>query len=257
MNQTFYKRASVSSKKALDSLFARYPKATLVSFETKKADRETARAASVKVGDLIYEATIRLAEFPPSEEGGEEEAPEPKEEKDEGGDEAPDDDAPEFDDKAEGEEGLGAPKKMNPQEETNHLLKQILDAIKGGGAPGGDLDLPDVGAPPKGGTLPPPHPAGPPKGGPGMSGGPLPPPAPPKAPMGGPAFSHYDPQQNEIVTIRRQANEKGNKGLIEEAAETFPTHKVARIQRTGSAVLNGKQYNLRDNNIAVVTLVRG
>ena len=55
--QTFYKRAAgTTSKEALDALFSRYPSATLVNFETKKADAKTAKLASVRRGEAIYEA---------------------------------------------------------------------------------------------------------------------------------------------------------------------------------------------------------
>ncbi len=265
---TFYRRASGTAKEATDALFARYPKAHLLSFETKRADATTAKLAKVKKGELIYEATIHLGEFPPEggEEGGDE-APEPKEEKKpkpEGGGEESDDsddgggDAPDFGGDEDGGDvdPFGAPK-MKPEEQIAHALDKIVHLLTtlvggdAGGPPGGGLDVPDIGAPPKGGPgLPPP-----PHGGPGA--GP-PPPAAPKAPMGGPAFAHYNPNLAEVVAIR--PSDVGNKAIIAEAREVFPTHKVARIQRTGSAILNDgkqkKQVNLAENNIVVVTLTK-
>lgn len=267
--QTFYRKANVDSTKAKKDLRAKFPKGTLVSFETKAASADEAKAARVDEGDLIYEATVRLAEFPPADDGGEEkkEAPEPKEEsepKDDGGDSESDDGGsddgpPEFGSEAGGDDGLGEPKKMSPEEETVHLLHQILDVLKGGGGlgPGGPgdlgpdagLDLPDVGAPPKGGGLPPPG-APPTKA-------PLPPPVKPKAPMGGPAFSHYNPDVSSFTSIVRTASSMDNKQIIEEAAQVYPTHKVAKIQRSDIVtVADGRKFDCKKNDIAAVTLVR-
>lgn len=73
---------------------------------------------------------------------------------------------------------------------------------------------------------------------------------------GGPAFSHYNPATPEITTVRKDANQKNNKALLDEAASVYPTHRVAKIQRTGKAKLNGNVYDLAKNNLAVVTLVK-
>ena len=264
MKQTFYKRANGSAKKALDELLGRYPDASHIEFNVKTATKETAPLARVKVGEKIFEATVHVGEFGEEEGGDEGEEPksEPKPKKKEEGSDPDLDGDSDGDDDGDGDgppsfgddgDGLGAPK-MKPEEQMVHLLTQILHALQGGGAPHG-APGPDL----MGGPPPPKPPMGAPKppgpGGPPGAGGP-PPPVAPKAPMAGPAFSHYNPDQSEIVTIRRGATEVGNKALIAEAAEAFPTHKVAKIQRTGSARLNGKQYNLPENKIAVVTLVR-
>jgi hypothetical protein len=253
--RTFTKRANgVTRREALAELFARYPKAKLVDFEEQKTNQ-----------GLVFEATLKSAEFGEDDggEGGEPDAePKPKPKKKEEGD-APDPDSDGDEDGDDDSDGDGPPlpgldgglPKPKPEEQMLHVLEQILHTLQSqsGGGPGGHLGpegppLPDIGAPPKGGQLPPPKPGGP---GPGA-----PPPVPPKAPMGGPAFSHYNSDSPEIVTIRRDATEVGNKAMIAEARKVFPTHKVARIQRTGKAVLNGKTYDLPKNKIAVIHLVK-
>ena len=60
----------------------------------------------------------------------------------------------------------------------------------------------------------------------------------------------------EAHILRVDASEIGNKALIAEVEAAAPGHKVARIQRTGSAVVNGETVNLPENNQAVITLVR-
>ncbi len=249
---TFYRQANVAKPVAIDALFSRYPNADLASFETIRASAELAKTNGFEKGELVYAATIKVGEFPPKEEegGGDTEAPsapddsapdDAPEEKDDGG-ESPD--APDFGGGSDGGEG-GEPKKMSTDEKMLHVLEQILHAVQGGGGPddlgpGGpdDLaggDLPDIGAPPAGGPAGPPHKA------------PLPPPVAPKAPMGGPAFS----------SIRVKASEVGNKAIIAEAKEAYPNYKVAKIQRSGSAEIKGKRYNLPENDVALVTLVKG
>lgn len=265
--QKFYRKATVSRADATASLFARFPNADLISFEQKTATADEAKAAGAKEGDAIFAATIRVAEFPPSDDesasegDSEESAPAPKKEKSESDDSESSDDsdsddggdpAPEFG-AGDGPEGGHEPKKLSPEEQTVHLLQQILDALKGGAGPvppaGPDagLDLPDVGAPGQGDALPPP-------GGP-AGDAPLPPPVKQKSPVGVGAFSHYDPKLAEITVVRAAASELGNRGMIAEAAEVYPTHAVAKIQRTGSATINGKTVNLAERNLAVVTLV--
>lgn len=278
---TFYRKASnVSSAEATASLFKRFPNAELVSFETRTAaNADEAQQAGAKEDDLLYVATIRTAEFPPAGDGGEEsEAPS----EDAPADDAPSDDAPSDDAPAEkpegdddkggdkpfgggdegGEEG-GKPKELKGEELTNHLLKQILDAVAGGGIGGppgpdaagpggpGDLDLPDIGAPEKGEAFPPP-------GGPGAAGPgkpPLPSPVKEKSPIGVGAFAHVA-GKSEIHMVRADAGSVNNKTILDEAAEHAPTHNVARIQRSGSAVINGETINVAERGIAVVTLVR-
>lgn len=268
--QTFYRAANVSSAEATASLFKRFPKAQLVGFETKKANALEASSAGVKEGELVYAATVRVAEFPPaddsSEDGGEE-APEPKKDKappaDSGSESDPDNDgdddsSPEGDsdhDFAGGEGGEGAkPKKLSPDEQIIHLLTQILDALKGGGAPAGPgagpdagLDLPDIGAPDAGGGLPAP-------GGPAGKA-PLPPPVKEKAPMGMGSFAHVAAQA-EVTLVRDDASEVNNSALIAEASQVVPTHRVAKIQRTGYAVIDGQEIYLPEARKAVVTLVK-
>lgn len=267
-----YRKANVSSAEATKSLFATLPRAELISFVQKKATAAEAAAAGANEGDLVYEATVRLAEFPPKEDGSgpESESAEdpsspapPKPEEGGGEDDAPDEEGPEeggspFGGDAEGESGE-KPKALKGEALTNHLLTELLHAVQkldpsGGGDPlaGGDLGggpagppgLPDVGAPGAGEGLPAP------------GGAPLPPPVKEKSPVGGGAFAHYDPTQSQISVLRRDANELGNKAMIAEAAVDFPTHKVERIQRTGAAKINGFQVDLPGSNVAVVTLVR-
>lgn len=269
--ETFYRKANVSRAEATAALFAKFPNAQLDSFVKKAANAEEATAAKANVGDPIYAATV-TAEFPPpasgGEEGGSDSAPEaPSSEEggsDDSGDEGSSDSAPDFtkdDDSSESgdEDGEKKEKKLPPAEETVNLLREIKDLLAGGGAPGGpggdpSLDagaagLPDIGAPAPGEELPPPA------GGPG-AGAPLPPPVPQKAPMGGNAFAHYDPAQAEIHSVRVEAGEVRNTDLIKQAEEVYPTHTVAKIQRTGKAQLNGKTYDLAKNGVALITLVK-
>lgn len=264
--QTLYRKATVSRADATASLFKRFPNADLVSFEHKAATAEEAVSAGAKEGDAIFAATIRVAEFPPTDDsssddsGDSSEAPAPKKEKPEG-DESSDDSTddstdpkPEFGG-GEGDSEGHEPKKLSPEEETNHLLQQILDALRGGagpaGGPGDDIGapaLPDIGAPDQGEALPPP-------GGPAGAGAPLPPPVKQKSPLGVGSFAHYDRSKSEITVVRTDASALGNRGMIAEAREVYPTHKVAKIQRTGSATINGETIKLAERNIAVVTLI--
>lgn len=253
--ETLYRPATVPKAKALADLFEKRPDVEVVSLK---------RVASVN-GKMVanengshYEVTIKTAEFPPSDDsepssgGGGEEAPEPKEEApsdegEDGGEEPSLDGPPSPDEGGEGEGGK--PKKLNPQEETVSLLRQILHALQGGAGgglggpdgPGGpadaDLTLPDVGAPPAGGGLP--H---------GKGGPPLPPPVPnPKHGPGlGGSFSHVaEPfrvaasSRQVFDFVRAEANTLGQKALIAEAASLIPTHKVTKLTRNtdGSATL--------------------
>ena len=260
---TFYRKANVPSADAITALTSRYPKAQLVSFETRKAaSASEAASASVKIGEQIYVATVRVAEFPPVEDSGEEKPEAPKPEgSDEGDSEKSESDDSEGDNPFAGgdEDGEGGdkPVKQDKEDILIHLLTEIVHALKGGaggpeGPPGaggpGDLDLPDVGAPPAGG------PGLPPPGGPGGKP-PLPPPIKEKSPVGVGAFASVA-SMSEAHLVRADANEIGNKALIKEVEEFAPGKRVARIQRTGSAKINGNVVNLPDANVAVVTLVR-
>lgn len=272
--QTFYRAANVSSAEATNSLFLRFPKADLINFEKKVANAEEAKSAGVGEGELVYAATVRVAEFPPADDAGDEGSepksdkapPAPNSESDPDAD-GDDDSSPEGDSdhdfagkgEGEGEGGEGAkPKKLSPDEQIVHLLTQILDALKGGGAPGagdpmggpGDgLDLPDVGAPDQGEGLP---------SAPGMGGppgkAPLPPPVKEKGPVGVGAFAHVAGSA-EITMVRADAGEVNNSAIISEASTYAPTHRVAKIQRTGYATLNGEEVYLPEARLAVVTLV--
>lgn len=279
--RTVYRKADISSAEATKSLFAGFPGAELVSFVTKTASAAEAKAAGATEGDLVYEATVKMAEFPPSDDSSGssdsgDDAPAPSKESEGGDDKSDSSDDSSSDSSSEDKGGDSKPDfggdggeekepKLKGDDGIIHLLTEILHALKGDaglGAPGGDLgagpdaglgpDLPDVGAPAQGDTLPPPGgPAGAPGGAP-----PLPPPVKEKAPIGGAAFAHYNPEQAEFSVLRHDASELGNKAMIAEAAEIYPTHKVARIQRTGAATINNLNVDLPANNVAVVTLVR-
>jgi hypothetical protein len=281
--RTLYRKANVSAAEATTSIFKRFPNVELVSFTKKEANAEEAKAARAQEGDLIYEATIRLAEFPPEggdDKGGEDSgSSEPKEEKseapkeDSGSDSDSDDDSGSDDGGDKGGDEFGGgdgpehgaePKKLSPEEQVVHLLTQILDALKGGGMGHGPKpphggpemggDLPDIGAPGAGDELPPPP--GGPHGGPGGpgAGAPLPPPVKEKAPIGAGAFAHVT-GRTEVTMVRDDAGEIGNKGIIAEAATYAPDHRVARIQRTGIAQIGDDLIDLAEANKALVTLV--
>lgn len=285
--RTLYRKANVTAAEATTSIFKRFPNVELVSFKKKEANAEEAKAARAKEGDLVYEATIRVAEFPP--EGGDDsssdEGSEPKEEKK---DKAPkeesgsdpdndgdDDSSPEGDTDDDfagkdegGDDPFGAePKKLSPEEQIIHLLTQLLHAVQGGGGMGHGPkpphggpemggDLPDIGAPGKGEELPPP-PGGPGAGGPGgpgAGGPPLPPPVKEKAPIGAGAFAHVT-GRTEVTMVREDSGEVSNKAIIAEAAEHAPAHRVSKIQRTGLAQIGDDLIDLAEAKLALVTLV--
>lgn len=255
--QTFYRKANVSSAEAIASLKRNFPKSEIVDFDNRiAADTGEAAAANAKVGDKIYVATIRMAEFPPKDDEGESEESEPEaiDESPEGDDEADSPEAPPAfggEDSSEEEE---KPDKLSPEEETVHLLRQILDAIKGGGDLGGpeeDLALPDIGGPEAGpgGELPPP----------GMGGGkpPLPPPIKEKSPVGGPSFSSFNAKAGTVILVREDVDSTVTTSSIKQEAEEFwPTHRVAKIRRNGQEVIKGQTLNLPERKLAVVTLVK-
>lgn len=215
--QEFYRKATVPRDVAIRQFFAKNPNADLVGFELRGEQ---------------YVATVRVAEFPPKsdEDTGEEtevpseDAPE-SEPEDSGEESAPAEGPPSDDGGPEGVE----PKKLSPEEETVHLLQQILDALQGGGglgpAPdlgaGGpeDLVLPDVGAPPAGGGLPAPGKA------------PLPPPVKPKSPMGVGAFAHIVAAHKSFTFERREASTVNNATLVNEAVKLAPGFRVSKIDR--------------------------
>lgn len=265
--ETFYRAATVSSNAAIVALAK---KGEVVSFVKKAATAQEAKYAKVETGAQIFAAEVKLAEFPPTDDSGGEDQGSGSAPSDEGGesdsgDEGKDDSAPDFTkdegSSESGDEG-GEPKKekkLPPAEETNVLLKQLIDLVGGGGglgAPGDDagagLDaaggLPDVGAPvpgaPEGGL----------GAGPAGPGGPLPPPIKEKSPIGAGAFAHYDPSEAEITAITVSSDKTA--AILAEAEKVYPTHTVAKIRRTGKATLNGKVYDLPTNKLAVVTLVK-
>lgn len=269
---TFYRKANVSRADAAASLMARYPNADLVSFEAKKADADEARSAGVRVGEKVFAATIRTSEFPPSDDSSEESDDAPAE--DTSSDSPPSDDesssdAPDFGG-SDDDSGLPEEKPLKGDDGIIQLLQQLLDVVKGGGSLGAPDDLgpdplggdplgdpgmsgdplgdpgavPDIGAPGQGEGLPAP-------GAP-----PLPPPVKPKSPVGVGAFAHYNSKQAEITVVRQNTTGQiGNKEIIAEAREFYPTHTVAKIRRTGSAIVNGQDTNLPESKIAVVTLI--
>lgn len=79
--------------------------------------------------------------------------------------------------------------------------------------------------------------------------------------MGAGAFAHYDPTQPVFSTIRVNAGELTTAEIKKQAEEVYPTHQVAKIQRSGKAKLGhvGKDdaevYDLAKNKVAVITLV--
>jgi len=281
---TFYRKANVSRADAAKSLLTRYPNADLVSLKAKKADAEEALAAGVKVGDQVFAATIRVSEFPPSDDSDSSDTEEPS-------DDAPPSDSPPADDSSSDDDSSDSPapdfgdgdsdaddlggeeKPLKGDDGIIQLLQQLLDVVKGGGGLGPDAGpddlgpdpmggdpgmggdplgdpgaVPDIGAPPQGGGLPAP---GGPAGGP-----PLPPPVKPKSGIGVGAFAHYNSKQAEITVVRQNTTGSvGNKEIIAEARQFYPTHTVAKIRRTGSAVVNGQDTNLPESKIAVVTLI--
>lgn len=282
---TFYRKADVPKAEALDALMKRFPSADILRFVEKKASSSEAKAAGTRPGSKVYEARIRIAEFPPSDDDSSEsedsgsedsESPEPKSESkpksksDEGGEsessDSGDSAAPSFDSPGEGGDELGGePKEMSHDEKVEHLLEQILDAVKGGGLGGGPeedllgggpddagLGLPDIGAPEQGEPLPPPA------GGPGGPGGaPLPPPAKPKG-VGAPAaFAKVNPKADKVILVREGVNDSvTTSSLKAEAEELFETHRVAKIRRRGTEVINGSKVDLPKAGLAVVTLVK-
>lgn len=271
----FYRAADITAKDALAQITARYPKAELESFETIAANVSQARVARVKPGAKVYQ--VKLAgDF---EESSEESAP-PKEEssepKSEPKDEAPSEDSGEEKSESkppkpegegdspdlDGEEGADdlmpgdEEVKLKPEEEMVHLLKAILHALAP--APGGDmLDAgPDMGA---GGPPPPPHgaPAPPPHGAPPMGAG-----APPGPPHGAPPMAPKPPMPPKpampgaaFAAVRQDSNQIGTRALIAEATQAFPKHRVAKIQRKGTAGLNGRTVDLEKANLSVITFV--
>ncbi|MDE2103908.1 MAG: hypothetical protein KGL39_42120 [Patescibacteria group bacterium] len=264
-----YRQANVTAGKAIQELQAAYPNAEIQEFEPRVLQGAEARAQRVAPGTKMFVATLKFAE---DEEGGSEppepkaESSEPKESPEpafEGGDEG---DEPEADKppkpKSEGEskdkigeEGAddGPEHKMKPEEEMVHLLKQILDAVRGDELGGPD----DLGLGPKPGPAGPPPsahagPPGPPPGPGGHGGPPLPPPVEKEAP--GMAFAHYNPTAASFAVIRREANELGHRGLIAEAENVYPTHRVARLVTQGIAEIDGYKVDLASNNIAVLRL---
>lgn len=151
----------------------------------------------------------KTAEFPPTDEGGDEgggdDSPAPEPKKDDG---PPSDSGGEGPPSPEGEEGPpkddkgGKPESKGSTEDMIlHTLTQILHALQGGGAPDvlGGPDALGPGGPPGGPGAPPKAPGGPPgAGGPPMGGkGPMkgPPPMKPGmtppggTPIGAPAFA--------------------------------------------------------------------
>ena len=174
------------------------------------------------------------------------------------------DNAPDFGASGDGEGGE-KPKALKGDDGIIHLLTEILHALKGGAGPGADplggpeaggpiTDLPDLGAPDKGEGLP--APGGPMGAGPG--GPALPPPVKPKAPLGGPAFAKVNPSTKVVHAVRSDvAPGVKTAAIVAEAEANFPTHKVAKVQRRGSAIINeSKVDDLVAAGLAVVTLVK-
>lgn len=263
-----YRKADISTAEARKTIKRQYKGSKIASVEVVPADADAARSAHVKVGDLVYEAVVHVAEFPPSggdsDDGGDDSAPAP--EKSDGGDDSSDsDDSDDGGDSDSGGDNPFAPKDdgggdgggdsgLKGDSGIIHLLTEILHTLVKGGAGADPLGGPDAG-PGLDGPVPP-GPGGlgdvgaPPAGGP-----PLPPPVKDKSPIGGPAFASVA-GKTEFSVLCRDAQEIGNKAILATFAQELPTHRVSKIQRTGSAKVNGVELDLKANNFAVVTLTR-
>lgn len=261
----FYRTANVSLAEAAAQLAKKFSDNQIENLEKRAITAEEAAESGRTAGELVYVATIRVAEFPPAE--GEEKKDESSDSSD-SGESKSDSDSSDSDESSDsdnskppfggGEDKGAEPKKPDFQTELLHLLKMIADALGGGGLGGpgldsgpGDLDLPDVGAPDKGESLPPVDGPGAPGGAP--TKGPLPPPVKEKSPIGVGAFASIASESQAYLVREADA---GNKQIIAEVEEYLPTHRVAKIQRTGSAKINGKNTVLADAGIALVTITK-
>jgi hypothetical protein len=265
--RTLYREANVPKADAITALLQRYPSADILKFVEKRASKDEAKAIRVRPGSKIYEAKIRVSEFPNRD--NEEEDTDYSDESDMGMEEEGEEPSkpkpkpkvkpqPAFSDGEEGEDDESHA--MSHEEKVEHLLEQILDAIKGLetdkkeeddlGEPleDSDLSLPDIGAPEQGEALPPPA----------QGRTPLPPPVKPKSPGAPAAFSKFDPRLPKVTLVREGVDQNvKTRELIKEAEELFgATHKVARIRRNGTENINGSEVDLPANKLAVVTLVR-
>lgn len=283
--QTLYKKATTSVPKAIEDITKRYPGVEIDGIVVKAADASEARMAKVSVGERIFVATVKHAEFPAGDGPDEDSAP-PEDSAPEEPKEEPKDDAPESSEggekkekkselKGDGEgadDGVpgpeGEPKKPNKDDLLLEVLQALLMKLDGGDDPMGDPGMAEVGAPGAGEPMPPhsmkPHgpgpggPGGPPPGpgGPAGHGAPLPPPVSKPAGPGGVAFGHYNPKAAEFSVMRRDAGEIGNRGLIIETESVYPTHRVAKITRTGLAEVNGELLDVAEAGIALLTLTK-
>lgn len=276
--QTLYKKATTTVPKALAALSESFPKAEIVDIDIKAANAQEARWAKVTVGERIFVATVKHAEFPAGDGPDEDSAPgdsapdeEPKEEKSEPKTDDSEDSGKEkkSEPKGDGEgadDAFGGPEGEPKKPNKDDLLLEVLQALLAKlGGPGDDLGGPDadpgaveVGAPGAGEPGLPPHAMKPhPSGGPAGHGAPLPPPVPkPAAGPGGAAFAHYDPRTASFAVMRKDAGEIGNRGLILETESVYPTHRVAKITRTGLAEVNGELLDVAEAGIALITLTK-
>ena len=267
---TFFRPADVSKAKAIEDLLKRHPGATVVGdVRTKRASAAEARFASVRPGERIYEATIKISEEldltadepeaegnPFADKGESEDKGGDSEEKDDSKDEGGDSGEPSSE-SGPVDEGLGDDlPELSDADKIVNAIQALTDAITGGGSIPG---LDDAGPPgPEAGGPPPGPDAGilPDIGAPSQ-GEPLPPPVPEKGP---PAFASVTQRiaaSGEAVLVRHDVDGTvDTKDLIREAQAEFPTHRVARIRRNGIVDIKGVPVDLPAHKIALVSLAR-
>jgi hypothetical protein len=269
--KTFYRRADISKADAAAQLLAREPGAKLVGeIRTERATRDTARTAGVRPGERVYAADLRLAgDGPPFEkkdadsDGEDEAVVDLTSDSDSGSDDSGDSDSGEkegtspSESDSEGEE----PKELTGEDKIIDLLTQLVDAVNGGASLGPDDPMADPMADDPAGLGPDPalDAAGPPAGpelgiGAPAQGETLPPPVPPK--HGPAAFAAVASAKRAVLVRRDVTSAVKTSDLVREAQAEWPTHKVARVERTGIGEIKGVKVDLPAHKIALVTLER-